>query len=136
MHLRYVNVPYMGEIGKDRFNYSRLWLNHILACIFSQSGFCHNKMDDLKTFSLQQNSLVELLFKNMSISSRTNVSYYILTPDSIANSLNEFIFDPKCVTTFEAWFKRHQDLYTNDFKEWNENSKLRLLLQNLRVSEH
>ncbi|CAH8606257.1 unnamed protein product [Schistosoma rodhaini] len=93
-------------------------------------------MDDLKTLLQQQNSLIELLIKNMSISSRTNVSNSTMTPDSIANSITEFRFDPESGVTFEAWFKRHEDLFINECKEWDESSKLRLLLRKLGVSEH
>nr|CAJ00233.1 TPA: gag-pol polyprotein [Schistosoma mansoni] len=93
-------------------------------------------MDDLKTFLQQQNTLIELLVKNMSISSRTDVSNSTMTPDSIANSIAEFRFDPESGVTFEAWFKRHEDLFINECKEWDESSKLRLLLRKLGVSEH
>ncbi|RTG86926.1 uncharacterized protein DC041_0012288 [Schistosoma bovis] len=72
----------------------------------------------------------------MSISPRTNVSDSTMTPDSIENSIDQFRFGPECGITFEAWFKRHEDLFINDCKEWDEGSKLRLLLRKLRVSEH
>ncbi|RTG85809.1 uncharacterized protein DC041_0013078 [Schistosoma bovis] len=91
-------------------------------------------MDDLKNSLERQSSLIELLVKIMSLSPRANVSNSTMTPDSIANSINEFTFDPECGITFVAWFKRHEDLFTNDCKEWDEGSKLRLLLRKFGVS--
>ena len=59
-----------------------------------------------------------------------------LTSDAIANSISEFCYVPESGLTFEAWFKRYDDLFAKDCNSWDEGAKVRLLLRKLGVSEH
>lgn len=56
--------------------------------------------------------------------------------ESISNLITEFSFDLETNSTFENWFNRYGDLFSNDAKSLDDNAKIRLLLLKLDTPAH
>ncbi|CAH8614326.1 unnamed protein product [Dicrocoelium dendriticum] len=56
--------------------------------------------------------------------------------DLLTNAITEFHYDADSGSTFEAWFKRWEDMFQTDFSRQDDSWKVRLLLRKLGISEH
>ncbi|CAH8624674.1 unnamed protein product [Dicrocoelium dendriticum] len=56
--------------------------------------------------------------------------------DLLTNSITEFHYDADSESTFEAWFKRWEDMFQTDFSRQDDSWKVRLLLRKLGTNEH
>ncbi|VDN12691.1 unnamed protein product, partial [Dibothriocephalus latus] len=56
--------------------------------------------------------------------------------DAAAASITEFHHDPDFGVTFEAWFKRWEDIFHVEFAYTDDVWKVRLLLHKLGTKEH
>ena len=55
---------------------------------------------------------------------------------SVANSIQEFRYDPDNGVTFSTWYKRYEDIFLVDAENLDEQAKVRLLMQKLGPAEH
>ncbi|RCN52807.1 retroviral aspartyl protease [Ancylostoma caninum] len=51
--------------------------------------------------------------------------------DTLAGQIVQFCYDPEADLTFEAWYRRHADIFTVDAKSLDEATRVRLLLHKL-----
>lgn len=51
--------------------------------------------------------------------------------DLIAGRIAQFVFDPEADLTFEAWYRRHEDIFQVDAKALDDATRVRLLLHKL-----
>ncbi|RCN48996.1 hypothetical protein ANCCAN_04873 [Ancylostoma caninum] len=51
--------------------------------------------------------------------------------DTLAGRIVQFCYDPEADLTFEAWYRRHADIFTVDAKSMDEATRVRLLLHKL-----
>ncbi|EPB77222.1 hypothetical protein ANCCEY_03672 [Ancylostoma ceylanicum] len=51
--------------------------------------------------------------------------------DTLARRIVQFCYDPGADITFEAWYRRHADIFTVDAKSLDEATRVRLLLHKL-----
>ena len=56
--------------------------------------------------------------------------------ETIANSIQEFRYDPDNGVTFCSWYRRYEDIFLVDAAALEESAKVRLLIQKLGASEH
>ena len=56
--------------------------------------------------------------------------------ESLSHSITEFIYDPEDGVTFEAWYKRYEDLFKVDAAKLDDTARVRLLLRKLHTSVH
>src|ERR1051325_12127174 len=54
--------------------------------------------------------------------------------ESLSHSITEFIYDPEDGVTFEAWYKRYEDLFKVDAAKLDDTARVRLLLRKLHTS--
>lgn len=47
--------------------------------------------------------------------------------ESLANTMTEFAYDLESKLTFENWYNRYTDLFTDDAKKLDDKAKVRLL---------
>ena len=45
------------------------------------------------------------------------------TPDAVANSINEFVYNPDVGTTFPAYYRRNKEILKRDCLHWNDEKK-------------
>lgn len=58
------------------------------------------------------------------------------SPDTVANSIGEFSYDPENGSIFSAYFRRFADIFKEECSEWSQEKKVRLLLQKLNPACH
>lgn len=56
--------------------------------------------------------------------------------ESLSNGITDFVYDPENGVTFEAWFSRYEDLFSEDAKNLDDAAKVRLLLRNISTVVH
>ncbi|CAH1101894.1 unnamed protein product [Psylliodes chrysocephalus] len=56
--------------------------------------------------------------------------------ESLASNIVEFVYDPDSGITFETWFSRYEDLFSEDAKVLTDSEKVRLLLRKLNTLAH
>ena len=59
----------------------------------------------------------------------------IFSKESVINSVGEFIYKPEEVT-FEAYFRRYESIFENNFEKWPDEKKVRILLGKFGVADH
>lgn len=59
-----------------------------------------------------------------------------LTIESLANTIETFNFDPDSGSTFDAWYARFEDVFTEDAKSLDDAARVRLLLRKLNTHTH
>lgn len=59
-----------------------------------------------------------------------------LTIESLANTIEQFSFDPESNSTFETWYSRYEDVFLEDAKILSDPAKVRLLMRKLDLSAH
>lgn len=64
---------------------------------------------------------------------RTDTEFLI---EALSSSITEFSFDPESNSTFENWYRRYADLFTQDARNLDDQSEIRLLLRKLDTSAH
>ena len=52
------------------------------------------------------------------------------------NALETFSYAPDEDNTFEAYYRRYEDIYITDCADWTDAKKVRLLLRKLGTVEH
>lgn len=56
--------------------------------------------------------------------------------ESLSSSINEFVFDLESNCTFENWFNRYRELFSEDAQNLDDKAKIRLLLRKLNPPAH
>ncbi|KAF2889200.1 hypothetical protein ILUMI_16973 [Ignelater luminosus] len=56
--------------------------------------------------------------------------------EPIANSIQEFVYDPENGLTFDKWYARYEDIFTATGNQLDEHAKVRLLLRKLDQKSH
>ncbi|XP_029142979.1 uncharacterized protein K02A2.6-like, partial [Protobothrops mucrosquamatus] len=56
--------------------------------------------------------------------------------DMLANTITEFNYDANVGHTFDAWFKRWEDMFRTDFSRQDDSWKVRVLVRKLGTNEH
>ena len=69
-------------------------------------NFQYLKMEDLKTMIQQEKQMLKFMLEKMNEAS-TNVS---CTPDSRANSMRKFSYNPEEELVFQACYKRYEEI--------------------------
>ena len=77
----------------------------------------------------------EALFKSLSNNQPTD-STTIFTQNAVWNALKTFSYAPDENKTFEAYYRRYEDIYIADCADWTDAKKVRLLLRKLGTVEH
>ena len=77
----------------------------------------------------------EALFKSLSNNQPTE-STTIFTQNAVWNALETFSYAPDEYKTFEAYYRRYEDIYITDCADWTDAKKVRLLLRKLGTVEH
>ncbi|KER21195.1 hypothetical protein T265_10422 [Opisthorchis viverrini] len=94
--------------------------------------------EQLKVMFEQQLQLIKVLTERLSTTSLASpaASSVPQSVDGIAGSINEFCYEPSAGITFDAWFRRYEDLFRVDFSLQDDSWKVRLLLRKLGPAEH
>ena len=77
----------------------------------------------------------EALFKSLSNNQPTD-STTIFTQNAVWNALETFSYAPDEDKTFEAYYRRYEDIYMTDCADWTDTKKVQLLLRKLGTVEH
>ncbi|EYC16285.1 hypothetical protein Y032_0034g2904 [Ancylostoma ceylanicum] len=56
--------------------------------------------------------------------------------DTLAGRIAQFCYDPDADITFEAWYRRHVDIFTSDAKLLDEATRICLLLHKLDAASY
>jgi hypothetical protein len=56
--------------------------------------------------------------------------------DHVARNTPDFLYDPQSGVSFEAWFKRYEDVFTIELADRDDETKVRLILRKLGPAEH
>ena len=56
--------------------------------------------------------------------------------DTYYNSIDTFEYVPENNKTFEAFYRRYEDIFNVDTEQWPSKKKVRLLLRQLGTTEH
>ncbi|EYC36211.1 hypothetical protein Y032_0921g3046 [Ancylostoma ceylanicum] len=56
--------------------------------------------------------------------------------DALAGQIAQFCYDPDARIIFEAWYRRHVDIFTSDAKSLDEATRIRLLLHKLDAASY
>ena len=81
-------------------------------------------------FELQKQQ--EVLFKSLSNYQPTNRTT-IFSQNAVWNALETFSYAPNEDKTFEAYYRRYEDIYITDCADWTDAKKVRLLLRKLET---
>ena len=84
----------------------------------------------------EQSNLVNSLTEQLSRQSVSNAPSSASLMEKLSHSLTEFVYLPEENVTFEAWYRRYEDIFRVDGKSLDEASLVRLLLRKLGPSEH
>ena len=79
----------------------------------------------------QQEALLKSLSHNQPTDSTT-----ILTQNAVWNTLETFSYAPDEDKTFEAYYRRYEDIYITECTDWTDAKIVRLLLRKLGTVEH
>ncbi|VDP96731.1 unnamed protein product, partial [Echinostoma caproni] len=84
-----------------------------------------------------QLKLIESLTQQLNLQTTESVSHEIPSSaaEMLANSITELNYDPETGRTFEAWFKRWEDVFRTDFSFQDDAWKVRLLVRKLGTTE-
>ncbi|XP_014784252.1 uncharacterized protein LOC106879270 [Octopus bimaculoides] len=55
----------------------------------------------------------------------------MFSPDYVANSITEFKYEPDEGVTFEAYYRRYEQIFNKECKDWDEDMKTHLILRKL-----
>ena len=77
----------------------------------------------------------EALFKSQRINQPID-STTIFTQNAMWNALETFPYAPDEDKTFEAYYRRYEDIYITDCAEWTDAKKVQLSLRKLGTVEH
>lgn len=80
--------------------------------------------------------LLEKLMKPQDGQGHTISTAPELTIESLANTIETFNFDPDSGSTFDAWYARFEDVFTEDAKSLDDAARVRLLLRKLNTHTH
>ena len=58
------------------------------------------------------------------------------TQGAVWSAVDTFKYRPNEDISFEAYFRRYEDIYINDSKNWSDSKKVRLLTRKLDTAEH
>ncbi|CAI2738976.1 unnamed protein product [Dicrocoelium dendriticum] len=86
-------------------------------------------------FEASQQRLIETLTARMSLQPASTDST-VSTADKLAHSMAEFRYQPDDDLTFEAWFRRYEDLLKIDGRGLGDAAQVRLLLRKLGSQEY
>ena len=86
-------------------------------------------------FFLELQKQQEALFKSLSNNQPTD-NTTIFTQNAVWNALQTFSYTPDEDKTFEAYYRRYEDIYITDCADWTDAKKVQLLLRKLRTMEH
>ncbi|XP_036357551.1 uncharacterized protein LOC115209496 [Octopus sinensis] len=56
--------------------------------------------------------------------------------DYVANSITEFRYEPDEGVTFEVYYRRYEQIFNKECKDWDDDIKTRLSLKKLAAGEH
>lgn len=65
---------------------------------------------------------------------KTNSPEFVI--EALSASITEFTYDAENGSTFENWFARYEDLFSQDAGKLEDSAKVRLLLRKLDTSAH
>ena len=100
-----------------------------------------NKEKEQKNEEKQQRFFLELqkqqeaLFKSLSNNQPTD-STAVFTQNAVWDAVETFIYVPDEDKTFEAYYRRYEDIYMTDCADWTDAKKVWLLLRKLGTVEH
>ena len=83
---------------------------------------------------LQQKQLKELLANSLD-DSKNSEKDTIFSQSTIYNSIETFEYVPENDKTFEAFYRRYEDIFNVDCEQWSSEKKVRLLLRKLGTTE-
>ena len=86
-------------------------------------------------FFLELQKQQETLFKSLSNNQPTDGTS-IFTQNAVWNALETFSYAPDEDKTFEAYYRRYEDIFITDCADWTDAKKVRLLLRKLGTVEH
>ena len=89
----------------------------------------------LQKTELQQKQLEELLVNSLNVSKNSEKDT-IFSQSTIYNLIETFEYVPENDKTFEAFYRRYEDISNVDCEQWRSEKKLRLLLGKLGTTEH
>ncbi|MBM6549379.1 hypothetical protein, partial [Streptococcus dysgalactiae] len=93
--------------------------------------------EEIRVLMQQQLKLMELFSQKLcTASERSNAKSSVITAESIASTITEFHFDSTANLTFEAWFKRFEDIFLVEFAAQDDACQVRMLLRKLGSVEH
>ena len=82
-----------------------------------------------------QNQMEELLLKSLN-STKTSENDTTFSQGIIYSTIETFDYVPENDKTFDAYYRRYEDVVDVDCKEWLNEKKVRLLLRKLGTTEH
>ena len=89
----------------------------------------------LQKTELQQKRFEELLVNSLN-GSKNSEKDTIFSQSSIYNSIETFEYIPENDKTFEAFYRRYEDIFNVDCEQWpSKKKKVRLLLRKLGTTE-
>ena len=100
------------------------------ALVTNQEDFRQELLDLRRQQAGDTKSLFEALLQSRATE---NSNYF--TAEGIANSISEFTYDPDNGVTFQAYFRRFENIFTKRCATWSDEQKVGLLLQKLGPSE-
>lgn len=94
-------------------------------------------LEENKKIMSQQAQLIQMLVESRDKEVKVHPeSRPELTIESLANTIEKFNYDPEAHSTFEMWYDRYSDIFTEDAKSLDDPAKVRLLLRKLDTTAH
>ena len=82
-----------------------------------------------------QNQMEELLLRSL-IGTKTSENDTTFSQGTIYSTIETFEYVPENDKTFDEFYRRYEDIFNVDCKEWSNEKKARLLLRKLGTTEH
>lgn len=90
-----------------------------------------SNLNNKQKYEQKHLELQELLLRVMSNKEQKYENETVLSQDAIWSTIEDFTYTPDEDKTFANYFRRYEDLYEFDCKDWSDARKVRLLLRKL-----
>ena len=85
---------------------------------------------------IQSDKKMDLIAKILDKNLQSSDDHNTFTQGAVWSAIETFKYRPNEDISFEAYFRRYEDLYINDCRNWTDAKKVRLLTRKLDTAEH
>ena len=90
----------------------------------------------LAEIQIQSDKKIEILTQVINKNIQSCDGEDSFTENAVWSAIETFEYQPNEDISFEAYFRRYEDIYANDCKNWSDSKKVRLLTRKLDTAKH